>query len=72
MEMISSDKYIKEKENLTIEQLLEEKYQLEKKINEIEKDITNNVPDIFNGGRDTRLKMYKEYLLKLNELIENK
>ena len=72
MEMISPDTYIKEIEKLTTEQLLEEKSKLEKEIEKIEEEISNNVPDYFFGSRETKLSVYGLYLSKLNELIANK
>ena len=72
MEMMSPDSYIKEKLHFTIEQLIEEKSKLENSINEIESQVINNIPDIFNVGRDTKLKMEKQYLQKIEELILQK
>lgn len=72
MEMISPDVYIKNKENLTIEELVQEKELLNSKIEKINDDIKNGVPDILNGGRDTKKKIYEEYLQKLEKLIMNK
>lgn len=72
MEMISPDTYIKGKENLSTEELLAEKSRLEEKIKKIEEDISNNVPDVFDGGRSVRLNMYNKYVSKINELISKK
>ena len=69
MEMISPDSYIKQKKKLTVEELRQEKLSLQAKIDKIKEDIANDVPDVFNGGRDTKLKMYQEYLSKLDELL---
>ena len=70
MEMISPNQYIERKKEQLIEELTKEKTELEHKINKIKEEINNNVPDLFNGGRDTKLQMYQLYCSELNNLIE--
>ena len=72
MEMISPSMYIKEKENFTVEELTKEKELLKSKIEKINSDISNDVPDIFSGGRDTKKKIYEEYVQELEKLIIKK
>lgn len=72
MEMISPEAYIESIKSYSIDKLENEKLKLKSKIEKIKEDIANNVFDIFNGGRDTKLKMYENYLQELEKIIEEK
>jgi len=72
MEMISPTLYIESIKNYSFDKLQQEKIELTNKINKIKEDISNNTPDIFNGGRDSKLKIYENYLEELEKLINKK
>lgn len=69
--MISPKQYIEGKKERIVEELKKGKEESEQNINKIKEDINNNIPDIFNGGRDTKLQMYELYYTELDSLIEN-
>lgn len=70
MQMMSPEQFIELKKQYIVDELQKEMNELENEINMIREAINNNVPDIFNGGRDTRLKMYESYYEELNKLIK--
>ena len=72
MEMISPNVYIESKKKWSIDELEKEKIKLINDIEKINENIINNVPEIFNSSRDTKLKMYESYLEELDRLIETK
>ena len=72
MQMKSPKTYSEEKKHYSIEELENEKNKLIENIKDLNDAINNGIPDIFGGGRYTKLKMLEEYLLEIEKLIQEK
>ncbi len=73
MELISPEQYAKEIKNKSKKELENIKNELSQEIKDLERLSRHpeDVPWGF-GQIDTKLSVYKEYLLKLEEIIKNK
>ncbi len=72
MEMISPESYIEDFKNCSIKELNEEKDRLCKTIMELEKIARHPEDSYFPYyDNDTKLSVYKDYLKKIEEVIDN-